>query len=81
MFELGEKVEIGIPVTVVGVEKRKKGPLYRVKFDNFEWSFIVEEKDLKKRKINLCDYAPFPKCNNAEGCESCQFNRYDGDEN
>ena len=74
MFELGEKAEICIPVTVVGIEKLKTGWLYRVKFDNFDWSFMVAEKDLKKKKVNLCEYAPFPKCNNAEGCETCQFN-------
>lgn len=75
MFEFGEKAEMRIPVTIVGIEKTAQGHLYRVKFENFDWSFIVSEKDLKKIKINICEYAPFPKCNNGEGCDSCEYNK------
>lgn len=75
MFEMGEQAELRIPVTIVGIEKMSTGWIYRVKFEGFEWSFMVSEKDLKKKPIiNLCEHAPFPKCNNAEGCDTCQFN-------
>lgn len=77
MFELGEKAELRIPVTILGIEKMLDGWMYRVRFEGFSWSFIVSEKDLKKMKSNICQYAPFPKCNNGEGCETCQF---DGDD-
>ena len=73
MFDLGEKAEMRIPVTVLGIEKMSTGWMYRVKFQGFDWSFMVSEKDLKKR-ISICEHAPFPKCNNGEGCQTCQFN-------
>lgn len=73
MFEPGTKVKLHTEVVVLGAYKEQEGWYYRVKFDNQKWSFIVSAEEVEK--ISLCDYAPFPKCNNGEGCDTCQFNK------
>ncbi len=72
MFEIGQRVQLKSEVVVVGAYKESQDWLYRVKFVDSDWSFIVSEKELKKKSI--CENAPFVKCNNAEACETCQFN-------
>lgn len=72
MFDLGRRVKLQCDVVIVGAYKEKEGWYYRVKFEEANWSFIVSEKELKQRSI--CESAPFSKCNNGEGCQTCQFN-------
>ncbi len=28
---------------------------------------------MKNKEQNICEQAPFPYCNNAEGCDSCPY--------
>ena len=72
MFDVGERANLQAEVLIMGAYKENKDWIYRVKFDKADWSFIVSEKELKRKSI--CEHAPFAKCNNGEGCDTCQFN-------
>lgn len=72
MFEVGQQAKLQTEVIIVGAYKESSDWLYRVKFKEADWSFIVSEKELKK--VSICENAPFSKCNNGEGCQTCQFN-------
>lgn len=72
MFDIGQQAKLQCNVIILGAYKEREGWYYRVKFKGADWSFIVSQKELKQNSI--CESAPFPKCNNGEGCETCQFN-------
>ena len=71
-FFHGERVILTGEVVFIDEFTYNNKRMVRVAFEDRPWSFIVDKNNISKKSI--CESAPFPKCNNGEGCQTCQFN-------
>lgn len=72
-FQRGERVILTHTVVFIDEFEYNNKKFARIAFEDKPWTFVIEKDSLSKKQT-LCEAAPFPKCNNGEGCETCQFN-------
>lgn len=70
-FFHGERVVLTSEVVFLDQFEYNNKQFARVAFEDKPFSFIVPLSSLSGKDV--CAEAPFPKCNNAEGCDTCEY--------
>lgn len=76
-FFRGERVVLTHKVVFIDEFDYNDKKFARVAFEDKPWTFIIGINSLSK--YDYCKDAPFPKCNNAEGCDTCEYRHQEED--
>lgn len=71
-FFRGEIVTLTHKVVFIDKFEYNNKTFARVAFEDKPWTFIIGIESLSKRSV--CEDTPFVKCNNSEGCDTCEYN-------
>lgn len=73
-FFRGERVILTSEVVFLDDFEYNDRKFARVAFEDKPFSFLINLSALSKKPI--CSTAPFPECNNGEGCDTCKHKEY-----